>query len=142
MYIECGSTLSRCPRTPQCFVPASWPATIGCISHGHACPHEETEGRWAQWGGRPTGPWAPPPSGSTWLSPIGLLCQFKEEYACFPAEERVAPPYIYEGRGSISRYGGDGRSPTSIQATLENPSRCSSSSLVEVLGLEEFGYES
>ena len=55
---------------------------------------------WAQWGGRPTGPWAPPPSGSTWLSPIGLLCQFKEEYACFPAEERVAPPYIYMRGGA------------------------------------------
>jgi hypothetical protein len=76
------------------------------------------------------------------LSPIGLLCRFKEEYAHSPGKERVAPPYIYEGRGSISRYGGDGRSPSSIQATLENPSRCSSSSLVEVLGLEEFRYES
>ena len=105
-------------------------------------PHEEREGRWAQWGGRPTGPWAPLPSCSTWLSPIGLLCRFKEEYARLPAEERVAPPYIYEGRGSILNHGGDGRSPSSLQATLENPSRCSSSSLVEVLGLEEFRYES
>ena len=93
--------------------------------------------------GRPTDPWAPPPSGSMWLSPIGLLCRFKEEYARFPAEERVAPPYIYdEGRGSILNHGGDGRSPSSLQATLEIPSRCSSSSLVEVLGLEDFRYES
>jgi len=31
------------------------------------------------------------------------------------------PPYIYEGRGSILNHGGDGRSPSSLQATLENP---------------------
>ena len=100
--------------------------------------------------GRSVGPvgWsADRPMGPTAFSlhaavPIGLLCRFKEEYACFSAEERVAPPYIYEGRGSILNHGGDGRSPSSLQATLEIPSRCSSSSLVEVLGLEEFRYES
>jgi hypothetical protein len=58
------------------------------------------------------------------------------------AVERVASLYKYEGRGSISWHGGDGRSLSSLQATLENPSRCSSYPLVEVLGLEEFGFES
>ena len=65
-------------------------------------PHEERKGRWAQWGGRPTGPWSPLPSGSTWLSPSGLLCRFKEEYARFPAEERVAPPIYMRGGAPFS----------------------------------------
>ena len=60
----------------------------------------------------------------------------------FPGRGEGGSPYIYEGRGSILNHGGDGRSPSSLQATLEIPSRCSSSSLVEVLGLEEFRYES
>ena len=30
--------------------------------------------------GRPSSPWAPPPSGSTWRSPIGCLCQFDEAW--------------------------------------------------------------
>jgi hypothetical protein len=37
---------------------------------------------------------------------------------------------------------GDGRSPSSLEATLANFSRYSLSPLVEVLELEEFGFES
>jgi len=76
---------------------------------------------------------------------IGSQCRFKEPHAQIPAEERVTPLYIYEGRGSNSKHGrmrrdgGDGRSPSSPQATL---SRYSLSPLVEVIGLEEFGFKS
>ena len=37
-------------------------------------------GRPADQAGRPTYPWAPPPSGSTWRSPIGCLCRFDEAW--------------------------------------------------------------
>ena len=72
---------------------------------------------------------------STWHSLIGLQRRFQRLHAEFTAEERVAPLYIYEGRGSISNI----TKHPSNQVTL---SRCSSSSLVEVLGLEEFRFES
>ena len=75
---------------------------------------------------------------STWQLLIGWWSRFKRFHAQFPAVERVASLYIYEGRGSISRH--TSIKPTHItQAIL---SRCSSSSLVEVLGLEEFRFES
>ena len=36
--------------------------------------------RWpADHPGRPTSPRAPPPSGSTWLLPVGFLCRLKKE---------------------------------------------------------------
>ena len=72
---------------------------------------------------------------SMWHSLIGSQRRFQGFPADSTAEERVAPHYIYEGRGSISRH----HQASSYQVTL---SRCSSSSLVEVLGLEEFGFES
>jgi len=72
---------------------------------------------------------------STWHSLIGSQRRFQGFPADSTTEERVAPHYIYEGRGSISRH----HQASSYQVTL---SRCSSSSLVEVLGLEEFGFES
>ena len=92
-------------------------------------------------GGRPTyrpanlpmTPTAPKPS--TWQLLIGWGSRFQEARAQFPAEQGVAPHYIYEGRGSIS-------SITKHPSNQVTPSRCSSSSLVEVLGLEEFRFES
>ena len=40
-----------------------------------------------------------------WQPPIGSQCRFKWFYAEFTAEQRVAPFYKYEGRGSISWHG-------------------------------------
>src|SRR6185312_13422482 len=98
-------------------------------------PWGKGEGRWAQWEvGRPThGPHRLKPS--TWQLVIGWGSRFQEARAQFPAEQGMAPHYIYEGRGSISSI----TKHPSNQVTL---SRCSSSSLVEVLGLEEFRFES
>ena len=61
--------------------------------------------------------------------------RFQEARAQFPAEQGMAPHYIYEGRGSISSI----TKHPSNQVTL---SRCNSSSLVVVLGLEKFRFES
>ena len=63
--------------------------------------------------GGPTGRPADPPVGQpahgphrlksvTWQPPIGSQRRFKWFPAEFPAEQRVAPLYIYEGRGSTS----------------------------------------
>ena len=59
--------------------------------------------------GRPAYLWAHRPAhgphylqASMWHSLIGLQHRFQRLHAEFMAEERVAPLYIYEGRGSIS----------------------------------------
>ena len=98
-------------------------------------PQEKGEGRVGPVGGRPTYPWAPPPQAFDVQLLIGWGSRFQEARAQFPAEQGMAPHYIYEGRGSISII----TKHPSNQVTL---SRCSSSSLVEVLGLEEFRFES
>ena len=72
---------------------------------------------------------------STWQLLIGWGSRFQEARAQLPDEQGVAPHYIYEGRGSIS-------SITKHPSNKVTLSRCSSSSLVEVLGLEEFRFES
>ena len=62
-------------------------------------------------GGRPTYLVSRPAHGphrlqaSMWHLLIGSQWQFKRFHAHFPAEQRVAPLYKYEGRGSISRCG-------------------------------------
>ena len=103
---------------------------------GHeSSPWDKGEGRWVHWeAGRPAhGPHRLNPS--MWQLLIGWWSWFKRFHAQFPAVERVAPLYIYEGRGSISI---NTKHPSN-QVTLW---RCSSSSLVEVLGVEEFRFES
>ena len=62
-------------------------------------------------GGRPTYQVGQPAHGphrlksAMWQPPIGSQCRFKWFPAEFPAEQRVAPLYKYEGRGSISWHG-------------------------------------
>ena len=65
-------------------------------------PMKKREGRWAQLGGQPTSPWAHHLQAATCHSLIGSLSRFKRFHQQFPAEDRVAPLYVYEGRGSIS----------------------------------------
>ena len=61
-------------------------------------------------GRRPTtmvvrpGPWVPPPLPAMCLLLIGSQGQFQVTPLQFPTEERVAPTYICEGRGSISTH--------------------------------------
>ena len=95
---------------------------------------EEREGRWAQLGGRPTSPWAPPPSGfdvalSHWFTMAvqGVPCTI-------PGRGEGGSPLYIGGEGLHFNHP---RNPSN----QENPSICSSSPLVEVLGLEEFRFE-
>ena len=102
-------------------------------------PTEEGEGRWAQWGGRPTSPWAPPPSGFDVAAPHWMMKSVQEVPCTIPGHGEGGSHLYIWGEGLHFKTSHNLKTTHIIQVTL---SRCSSSSLVEVLGLEELGYES
>ena len=107
-------------------------------------PWGKGEGRWAHWeAGRPIGwptcPWAPPPQSFDVAAPHWMMKSVQEVPCTIPGRARGGSSLYIWGEGLHFKQHTSIKPTHITQAIL---SRCSSSSLVEILGLEEFGFES